>query len=169
MTNNEVYEDLQTQTGEVLHFYIQIISVNKKMGDLDRVLEWENQQYENGFREGWQRGVGEATAEGTQMGAESGCIGGMRLGYIKGYLTCLERVKDNIKKERVLKSMAILRELLDSSDVELPTDDMLLIIEAKFTALINQLGVKPLGIETNSFSEFRRSGETTEIPKELSF
>ncbi|KAJ9446227.1 hypothetical protein DIPPA_06128 [Diplonema papillatum] len=118
----------------------------------DKILEWEAEQYKRGFDEGWQSGLPDAKREGMKLGADIGCLAGMRIGYIRGYVEVLNRVRPQLPtNERIERSLdavgAILDELVVSGSVD---DDAIERLEARFAALSRQLSLKPIGISTDS-------------------
>ena len=134
-------------------------------------MDLEDQLHREAFSEGWEMGLAEARADGTVLGVEAGCVAGMRVGYIRGYMQVLDRLRTRLDvSQRAARSVDAVNEMLADVDLDTLDDDQITKLEARFQVMTKQLGISPLGVSTASLVPSTHSskcggcGEAVEKP-----
>eukprot|EP01062_Namystynia_karyoxenos_P006539 TRINITY_DN12298_c0_g1_i1.p1 TRINITY_DN12298_c0_g1~~TRINITY_DN12298_c0_g1_i1.p1 ORF type:complete len:191 (+),score=55.78 TRINITY_DN12298_c0_g1_i1:66-575(+) len=108
----------------------------------DRILGWDQRQFDSGFEQGAADGRAAAERLAVQQCAAAGVAYGQRFGYIAGWAAALHAARP-LLPERPAALAQSLVELLAGSDAGAADPEVLAEAEARFKRLMSNLGYRP--------------------------
>eukprot|EP00755_Sulcionema_specki_P018992 Sspe_Gene.68283::Locus_40286_Transcript_1_1_Confidence_1.000_Length_1820::g.68283::m.68283 len=130
----------------------------------DRILGFEDEHFNEGYQQGFHAASPAAVAEGVRKGTVAGEVIGSRIGYIQGFVAVLTPFAPHLG-ERPQRTLASCQAMLASISLDSPSSEAVEQVEAKFTTLCKQLGIKPRGVTTAAM--MTAAGET--VPATVDF